>query len=377
MKTQIKIISLLLLLFIGISITPQKAAAQGPSVSFQIFYDELSPYGTWVYNYDYGYVWLPNVAPGFTPYATDGYWLLSDQGWTWVSYYSWGWAPFHYGRWYFDPSYGPIWVPDYEWGPGWVTWRSSGEYYGWAPIGPGVSISIAYSNGYNLPYEQWTFVRNRDFGRRNINNYYVNSSNNVTIINNSTVIYNSRVDRTTNVTYNAGPDRTEVERHIGRKITPVVVAASVSPGQNLANNQLTIYKPQVQKNTSSGHKPAPTKVSSLNEVRPASQRAGETPQKKVNQPPKQQQQGNQPVKQQQPSKQQQVDQPGKQQQPSKQQQVDQPGKQQQPSKQQQVDQPGKQAAEPQKTDPPKKANKEKPPKQTKSTKNTEGENPPR
>ncbi|MEI7980989.1 MAG: DUF6600 domain-containing protein, partial [Bacteroidota bacterium] len=77
--------------------------------------------------------------------------------------------------WYTDPYYGPMWVPDNEWGPGWVTWRRSEGYYGWAPIGPGISISIAYGTGYNLPYDRWTFVRDRDFGRRNINNYYVNN----------------------------------------------------------------------------------------------------------------------------------------------------------------------------------------------------------
>ena len=365
----------MLFLYIGVSILPQKASAQGPSVSFQVFYDELSPYGSWIYNYDYGYVWLPNVAAGFTPYATDGYWIFTDQGWTWVSYYSWGWAPFHYGRWYFDPSYGPIWVPDYEWSPGWVTWRSSGDYYGWAPIGPGISITVAYSNNYIVPYQHWTFVRNRDFGRRNINNYYVDNSNNVTIIHNSIVIYNSRVDRSNNVTYNAGPDRNEVERYAGRKITPVVVTASNTPGQNVSNNQLTIYKPHVQKNVSPGKAPAPSKVVKLEEMKPASQRTGEAPQQKVNQPAKQQpskqqQQGNQSGQQQQPSKQQQQgNQSGKQQ-------VDQPGQQQQPSKQQ-VDQPGNKSAEQQKTSQPAKTNKVKQPKQTKPPKNTEEEKPPR
>ena len=193
MKAKIKIISVLFMLFLGVSITPQKASAQG-EVSFQVFYDDLSPYGTWVDNPDYGYVWVPDVAPGFRPYSTNGYWLFTDEGWTWVSNYPWGWAPFHYGRWYTDAAYGPIWVPDYEWGPGWVTWRRSAGYYGWAPIGPGVSISIAYGSGYDLPYNQWTFVRDRDFGRRNIYNYYVNSSSNTTIINNSTVINNIQVD---------------------------------------------------------------------------------------------------------------------------------------------------------------------------------------
>ena len=48
MKTKIKIVTLLLIFCAGTWITPQKASAQRGSVSFQVFYDELSPYGTWV-----------------------------------------------------------------------------------------------------------------------------------------------------------------------------------------------------------------------------------------------------------------------------------------------------------------------------------------
>ena len=49
---------------------------------------------------------------------------------------------FHYGRWFYDPYYGWLWVPGYDWSPAWVTWRGGGDYYGWAPIRPGISISI-------------------------------------------------------------------------------------------------------------------------------------------------------------------------------------------------------------------------------------------
>jgi hypothetical protein len=278
MKT--KIIFLLIMLFTSLYLTTQKVSAQ---VGLQVFYDELSPYGTWVEYSDYGYVWIPDAGPGFTPYATNGYWVFTDEGWTWVSNYSWGWAPFHYGRWYIDDIYGPMWVPDYEWGPGWVVWRRSAGYYGWAPMGPGVSISVAYSNGYNVPYNHWTFVNDRDFGRTNINNYYINNSNNVTIINNSTVINNTRVDKSRNVTYNAGPDRSEVEKHAGKKFTPVAIKESNKPGQNISKNQLELYKPRVQKNFSNGQKPAPSKVEDLKNVKTSEQRTTKTPSQKTNQ----------------------------------------------------------------------------------------------
>jgi hypothetical protein len=284
MKTKIKIVALFLLLFTVTTIAPQKASAHGVSISFQVFYNELSPYGNWVFNPEYGYVWLPDVAAGFFPYATDGYWVFTDDGWTWVSYYSWGWAPFHYGRWYIDPFYGPMWVPGYEWSPGWVVWRSSGDCYGWAPMGPGISVTVAYGRNYYVPYNYWRFVRNRDFGRPNIYNYYVDNSVNVTIINNSTVINNVRVDKSRNVTYNAGPDRHEVERHAGRSVTPVVIKESTKPVQDLSKNELVLYRPNVQKTDAVSQKPAPSKVVKLENVKPAANKTAEHQQQKVNQP---------------------------------------------------------------------------------------------
>jgi hypothetical protein len=124
LKPVIKFFILFIALHAFIWIAPQKASAQ-VSISFQIFYDNLSPYGNWVDNSDYGYVWVPRVSHGFTPYGTNGYWVFTYAGWTWVSNYSWGWAPFHYGRWFYDSYYGWVWVPDNELGPGWVTWRRS------------------------------------------------------------------------------------------------------------------------------------------------------------------------------------------------------------------------------------------------------------
>jgi hypothetical protein len=356
MKTKKIFIALVITFWIGAWVTTPKVSAQGGSVNFQVFYDNLSPYGTWVDSPEYGYVWVPDVAPGFTPYATNGHWIYTDEGWTWVSDYPWGWAPFHYGRWYTDPNYGPIWVPDNEWGPGWVTWRRSGDYYGWAPIGPGISIDVAYTNGYNLPENQWTFVRNRDFGRTNINNYYVNSSNNTTIIHNSTVINNARVDRTRNVTYNTGPSRTEVEKTGGRPITPVAIKESNKPGQSLNKNQLQIYRPQVQKVSSNGQKPVPSKVASLKDVKPPAQRTGANPGQKVNPsdqhhplPPVR---TTQPAKQQQPAQQRNV-QPAKQLTPGQQQRTVQPAKQQQAPQQHNAQPPKQQQPQQHNAQPPK------------------------
>lgn len=232
---------------------PQKATAQ-VSVGFQVFYDNLSPYGSWMRNPSYGYVWVPRVSAGFTPYHTNGYWAYTDYGWTWVSHYSWGWAPFHYGRWYYDSYYGWVWVPDDVWGPAWVSWRSSPDYYGWAPMGPGVSIQVAYGSGYSVPYSYWTFVRHRDFGRTNINNYYISNNNNTTIIRNTTIINTVRKDKSGRVSYATGPNRTEVQKRTGKAFTAMTVKNRNAPGQKSSGRELQLYRPQVKENNAS--KPA-------------------------------------------------------------------------------------------------------------------------
>lgn len=122
--------------------------------NYQDFYDDLAPYGRWLYDPSFGYVWMPNVGRDFRPYFTNGYWAMTQFGNTWVSLYDWGWAPFHYGRWTYDGYYGWLWIPGNEWAPAWVSWRSNNNYYGWAPIGPGVNINISLGN---IPVDWWTF----------------------------------------------------------------------------------------------------------------------------------------------------------------------------------------------------------------------------
>lgn len=270
MKTTAKFWMLLFVINSFVLMMPQKAIAQA-SINFQVFYDNLSPHGYWVDNSTYGYVWVPNVAPGFTPYGSNGYWVYSNVGWTWVSNYSWGWAPFHYGRWFYDPFYGWLWVPGYEWGPGWVVWRSSPSYYGWAPIGPGISINLAYSSGYQAPYNQWVFVSNSHMGRTNIYNYYVSPSRNTEIIRNSRVINNIRHDNSSKVRYNAGPDRAEVQKATKRSISPVTLKERNKPGQSMKSNELQVYRPEVAKSRST-----PSKVAKWKEARPTVQKENAT-----------------------------------------------------------------------------------------------------
>ena len=271
-KLTFKILMLAFVFSIGGCITSQITAHE--QNSYQVFYDNLSPYGNWIDNPQYGYVWAPNVSQNFTPYSSNGYWLSTEYGWTWVSNYSWGWAPFHYGRWYYDSNYGWLWMPGNQWSPAWVVWRSSPNYYGWAPMGPGVSMDYGYSNNYNVPSNNWRFVRDRDFGRRDMDNYYINSSNNGTIINNSTVINNFHEDRTRNVRYNGGPDRNEVEKKVGRTFAPLPVREDTRPGENIRSDQFKIYRPIIQQNNTTGTRPVPSRITNVRDLKPVNERNG-------------------------------------------------------------------------------------------------------
>jgi hypothetical protein len=241
---------------------PPPEPAPPPAITYQTFYDALSPYGQWTDYPNVGYVWIPNAGPDFKPYSSDGRWVYSDQGWTWVSDYSWGWAPFHYGRWFFDDNYGWCWVPGYEWAPAWVSWRTSPDYYGWAPLGPTVGVSVSIAS-YNPPPQTWCFVPRQYVASPHINTYAVNQTNNVTIINRTTVINNYTVinNRVTNNTtinnttinnntrnvYVAGPPRAEVEAATRTTIRPVTFRETATPGATqVNNNQVTMYRPPVR-----------------------------------------------------------------------------------------------------------------------------------
>jgi hypothetical protein len=282
MKTNIKILGLLLVLIISPVIFPKTVSAQQGDISFQVFYDELSPYGEWVDYPRYGYVWIPDAGPDFMPYSTQGQWIYTDYGWTWVSNYEWGWAPFHYGRWDYDNYYGWLWVPDNQWGPSWVTWVRSDDYYGWQPMQPGISISLSFGRDYRSDYDHWTFVRNRDFERPDIQRYYIDRSDNRRIIQNYTVINQTYNDRSRNTTYISGPAREDVQRVTGKKIRPVAIRENERPGQSLNSRQLEIYRPNIRNNRESGEqRAAPKRITDIKEVKQPSDRIAPNQQRTV------------------------------------------------------------------------------------------------
>ncbi|MDO7744850.1 MAG: hypothetical protein MUP99_13800 [Pedobacter sp.] len=241
MKHMIKLPALLLGLMLLLTGITQKAMAQDDDISLESFYDELSPYGTWIQDPEYGYVWRPDVDQNdFRPYYTNGRWAMTEYGNTWVSDYDWGWAPFHYGRWVSN-RYGQwIWLPDTVWGPAWVSWRSGGGYYGWAPMGPGFNININIGGGFNTPNDWWVFIPQRNI----YSNYYPRySRRNVTIYNQTTII-NNTYGRNRN-TYYTGPRADDIRRATNRDVRVYNISRSERPGRtSISNNNINIYNPR-------------------------------------------------------------------------------------------------------------------------------------
>lgn len=188
------------------------AAAQPVTVNY--FYNELSPYGTWIDLPGYGRCWRPTIAVwnrSWRPYADGGRWLWTDSGWYWYSDYSWGWAPFHYGRWTTHGHYGWVWVPDVHWGPAWVSWRSSSSYCGWAPLPPSArwggrgfyhnSLSVGVSFDFGLADFHYVYLPFNRFCDRRPSQYYIASHRareihrETTVVNNYVSVNNTVVNR--------------------------------------------------------------------------------------------------------------------------------------------------------------------------------------
>ena len=139
---------------------PSARAEVAVSISFSTFHDALAPHGHWVTAGAYGDCWYPGgVAAGWQPY-TNGEWIYTDYGWTWVSYDPWGDYPFHYGTWTWADPYGWVWVPGYVWAPAWVSWCYSDAYVGWAPIPPSFAFGVSgyYGRPLVLSHSAYVFV---------------------------------------------------------------------------------------------------------------------------------------------------------------------------------------------------------------------------
>jgi hypothetical protein len=238
----------------------------GSDVSFQTFYDQLSSQGTWVQTDNYGYVWQPNVQdPDWRPYS-DGHWVYTDEGWTWVADDSepWGWATYHYGRWVNIDGEGWVWVPGYTWAPAWVSWRYGGGYCGWAPLPPETTVGIDFGgiglgfhiggdcdDAYDIGPGYYNFVPVGYIGARDYRPYYANRYNNYTIINNTrnvtniVVAGNAGAGRFGRVTA-GGPNFATLN---AQSRTPIQRASLVRSNRvgnaSLSGNRLAVFAPAI------------------------------------------------------------------------------------------------------------------------------------
>jgi hypothetical protein len=213
------------------------------NLSYQEFYDGLSPYGQWLYDSQYGYVWLPDVGPDFRPYYTNGYWAMTQYGNTWVSGYDWGWAAFHYGRWTFDQYYGWLWIPDSQWAPAWVSWRGNNDYYGWAPMGPGVGINISLGL---IPNDWWVFLSPNYFYESRFQRYCHNDWSFNRIIYSQTNYINYTFNDQRN-SYYTGPRADDYRRRTGRQTSVFTIDINNRRGSSrISGNRINMYRPSIQ-----------------------------------------------------------------------------------------------------------------------------------
>ena len=236
-----------------VSALPQ---ARGADVSIDFIYDNLSG-GNWIEAEGYGYGWQPDVAvsdPNWRPYA-DGYWAYTDYGWTWISYEDFGWATYHYGRWANLADYGWIWFPgsDLDWGPAWVSWRTGGDYIGWAPLPPrgagivyeGQPIGARVDVEYDIGPQYYNFCDVRFIGEPVLRDRIFPPTQNITYITNTVNVTNIIVQN--NVVYNYGPDYNVVSAYSTRPIQRLTIERQAATDLSAAAKSGALTKVQGNK----------------------------------------------------------------------------------------------------------------------------------
>ncbi|MCC6864760.1 MAG: hypothetical protein IT280_01215 [Ignavibacteria bacterium] len=213
------------------------------TVSFQSFYDVLSPMGEWIQitkedadedmnngegegNFlaksddEFIFIWKPEVTEGWKPYS-NGRWEYCEQGWFWVSSDKWGNTTYNYGRWWHSPKFGWVWLPGYTWAPAWVRWRmtNDGKHVGWVALSPkakwknetGITDKTYH---YKNNDADWVFVDNNTFAGE-ISSITLKSSNNSDLIKNSSLITEIKTEN--DRVFTGGPDAMEMEKRTGKK----------------------------------------------------------------------------------------------------------------------------------------------------------------
>jgi hypothetical protein len=243
----------------------------GQNEDMSYFYDRLSPYGSWIDYNPYGYVWVPrHMGYNWRPYS-EGRWVWTDYGWTWISDEEWGDIPFHYGRWGMDNDIGWYWVPGTDWGPAWVTWRSNAQYMGWAPLPPGVRFGVGINfntQAFDIPFNFWIFIQGSHFQDRDINHYVLPYERNRTIVNYTTIHNNIYMQNDRIVNEGIRPE--DVRRMTGRDVPRYGVQNAPQPGRTrVVGQEVQIFRPAIRHNEAAKPKTYLNRDQARQEVAPA------------------------------------------------------------------------------------------------------------
>jgi hypothetical protein len=219
----------------------QQTSSEEP-LTYQVFYDKLSPYGTWIDYPDHGPVWNPNLDGDFRPYLTNGHWVATTAGWTWASDYRWGWAPFHYGRWLYDNRFGWLWIPGYEWSPAWVTWGSVDDYYCWAPLMPEVNVTIAFDTWSPAPF-YWNMCPRSHITNPHLHHVATSGIRGGTRIN---PIRNYEITTTHRSYYAKGPSFDDVQRETRSAVHPIAIETIRKAPNRSSSDRVRVYSPVIE-----------------------------------------------------------------------------------------------------------------------------------
>jgi hypothetical protein len=225
-------------------------------ISIDFFYDNIGDGGNWIEAGDYGYCWQPSIAVSNTnwrPYS-DGYWAYTDVGWTWVSYEDFGWATYHYGRWMRLHGRGWVWVPGREWGPAWVSWRTGGDYVGWAPLPPrrAGDINVDFSPitarvdiDFDIGPAYYNFIDVRYIGEPVLRERIFAADQNVTYVSRTVNVTN--ITYTNSVVFNHGPDYNTLSRYSTRPIQRLTIQRETNGDPLAAARSKSLMKVQGDK----------------------------------------------------------------------------------------------------------------------------------
>ena len=266
----------------NVSVTPPPAESAPVTVNY--FYNNLAPYGSWVEVEGYGRCWRPTVVvydSTWRPYCDRGRWVYTDCGWYWDSDYAWG-VTFHYGRWFHHPRMGWCWWPDTVWGSSWVSWRSTDDYCGWAPLPPftevrpglgffyrGAGVTVGFDFG--LEADCFTFVSFDHFCERHPRYYRVEPQRVPEIFRRANVVNNFNVNN--RMVVNAGISVEHIRTVGHRAIAPVTVSALPNAGRQgwRGNVSTTEFRhgPVLREESGFGNRANHVGTPEVNAVRPS------------------------------------------------------------------------------------------------------------